>query len=354
MQRDRRLTEIMESNYYTLGSAGAFSRRYLLQNYSARAVDEFLNNQRAHTLHKQAPRRFERRKTYSKGIADLYQADLCDVSNLARYNDGVRFLLTNICVFSKKGWAIGIKNKSSNSVTVAYENHILKQGNVPVFLQTDKGTEFLNAGFQNMLKKYNIKFYTSENSEIKASVCERFNRTVKRRIYQYLTYSNGNRYIDVLPDIIASYNASFHRSIGMAPNDVTVENSDVVALRLYPKKPEHFVYKFNIGDTVRLSVSRATFSRGFTKQWTDELFIITDRFPTVPVTYAIGDLGGEAIKGKFYAQELQKVAKPSDDEYFTVDKIIKTRTRKNKKEYFVSWVGWPEKFNSWTSDIKKT
>ena len=128
----------MESTYYDLGKEGAFTRRQLLKNYPARRVDEFLSSQPAYTLHKQARRNFKQRKTFSKGSNDLFQADLCDVSNLSKWNDNVKFLLTNICVFSKRARVAPLINKSANNVTSAFEKEILNDGNVPVFLQTIK------------------------------------------------------------------------------------------------------------------------------------------------------------------------------------------------------------------------
>ena len=105
-------------------------------------------------------------------------------------------------------------------------------------VQSDKGTEFINSTFQSMLRRQNIKFYTSENEDIKAAVVERFNRTLKTKMYRYFTAKNTRRYIDVLPDLLHSYNHTYHRSIGMAPVEVDANNEDVVRARLYPLKPK--------------------------------------------------------------------------------------------------------------------
>ncbi len=110
-----------------------------------------------------------------------------------------------------------------------------------------------------MLQKHGIRWYSSENSDIKAAVVERFNRTLKERIHRYLTYKNTNRYVDVLPRLLQTYNDTYHRSIGMAPSEVSPHNAELVASRLYPPKPKKFDWKLQIGDTVRLSVERAVF-----------------------------------------------------------------------------------------------
>jgi hypothetical protein len=311
---------------------------------------QFLAAQPAYTMHKPIRRKFQRRKTFSKGIGDLYQADLADVSELANQNDGVRYILTCIDVFSKKAWAVPLRTKTSKEVADAFENEILAWG-TPNFLQTDKGTEFRGVHFQSMLARRGIRWYTSENDDIKAAVVERFNRTLKQKIYRYLTYRNAGRYLDVLGDIVNAYNKTHHRSIGMSPEEVNEQNSADVAARLYPPKPKKFVYKLNVGDHVRLSMARRVFHKSFRGSWSEEIFKVVDRHPTVPVTYSIADLNGELIKGRIYEPELQYVVKPEEGDYYVVEKIIKTRRRaKVGVEHLVKWRGWPDSFNSWVRD----
>ena len=86
-------------------------------------------------------------------------------------------------------------------------------------------------------------------------------------------------------------------------------------------------------------------------QWSTEIFEIDACSATVPVTYRLKDLAGELIKGKFYEPEIQKVIK-RDDEQFDVEKILKTRKRAGKIEYYVKWVGYPNKFNSWIDSLQ--
>lgn len=254
-------------------------------------------------------------------------------------------------MFSKVARAIPVKSKSSAEVARAFENEIiLNSGFKPVYVQCDKGKEFLGE-FQTMLARYGIKFYTSENNDIKCAVVERFNRTLKEKIYKYITYKNSYRYIDVLPSIVESYNTTYHRSIGMAPNEVNVNNSQIVAERLYPPKPTKFKYKFHLNDTVRISIERMVFRKGYLGNWSEELFTITAKYPTVPVTYQVSDLNGQPVKGKFYEFEIQKVEKPADD-YYTVEKILKTRKRSGRTEYYVKWLGYDDSFNSWTDSIR--
>jgi hypothetical protein len=217
-------------------------------------------------------------------------------------------------------------------------------------LQTDKGTEFLNAIVQSMLRRRNIHHYTSENEDLKASVVERFNRTLKTKMYRYFTHANTRRYLDVLPDLLHSYNNSHHRSIGMAPMDVGKQNENDVRARLYPVKSNTYKWKYSVGDKVRIAMQRRPFHKGYLGEWSEEIFVITSRISTTPVTYKLNDLAGDQIKGRFYEPEIQKVRK-SEAERFDVDRILKTRKRGGKIEYFVNWKGYPTKFNSWVQHL---
>jgi len=83
-------------------------------------------------------------------------------------------------------------------------------------LQTDKGTEFLNATFQRMLAINDIHWYSTENEDIKVSVVKRFNRTLKTKMSHYFTYKNLPCYINMLPRMVSSYNVSYHRFVRLA------------------------------------------------------------------------------------------------------------------------------------------
>ena len=315
--------------YLVAKEAGSFGGVAGLQRYSnepRKQIVKWLSRRDAYTLHKPLRKRFRRRRTYAKGINDLFQADLVDMSALTRYNDGYRFLLCCIDVFSKKAWVVPLKNKAGESVKCAFENIFEEQK--CNMIQTDKGTEFLNTTVQSLFKQNDIKHYTTENEDIKAAVVERFNRTLKNKMWRYFTHAKTRKYIDVLDDLVESYNNTYHSSIGMAPNEVTVEKTSQIADRLYPPKRKP-VYKFAIGDTVRIGKGKHVFRRGYVQGWTDEIFTVTELFPTDPATYGLKDYDGEAIKGKFYAEELQKMIK--DDDVYEIQQVVKSRRLRGKR-----------------------
>ena len=343
----------MDKIYLDPRMPGSFSGQRTLKRYAGTSdndVSQFLMRQDAYTMHKPIRRRFPRRKTYAKGINDLFQVDLADMTNVAPYNDNYRYMLTCIDVFSKYAWAVPLRTKSGHDVATAFRDKILTERKCAM-LQSDKGTEFLNSVFQSMLRENNIHFYTSENDDIKASVVERFNRTIKERIYRYFTHKNTRRYIDVLDDLVYAYNHTYHRSIGMTPVDVSTENEERVRCRLYPPKPKSYKWKYSVGDKVRISMTKRVFRKGYVGSWSEELFTVAARHPTTPVTYTIKDAAGETIKGRFYEPEIQKVVRYEDD-YYVVEKVLKKKKVGDKIHYFVKWRGYPDSFNSWTADLK--
>jgi len=335
--------------YVNPSHPGSFRGLDSIRRHTGVDVDvakEWLQGENAYTLHKQSKTKFRRRRTIAKGINELWQADLVDLSLLSKENDSQRYLLTCIDVFSKYARVEPLKNKSGSTLTIAFSKMIETQQ--CKLLQTDKGTEFLNEPFQKLLREKKIRHYTSENDDIKASVVERFNRTLKGVMWRYLTRVSTGRYIDVLPQIVESYNNTYHSSIKMTPSEVNAQNESIVRKRLYPLASTSIGWKYSVGQNVRMKQTKRVFKKGYEPSWTEEIFTISSLYPSDPPTYILKDLAGEEIKGKFYEQEIQAV-KPS--ETYIVKKVLKTRRRGKKTEYFVKWRNFPDKFNSWVDKI---
>ena len=153
---------------------------------SAKLIPE--NEQLAEELHKPIIRKFEKRKAYSTFKDNIWGVDLADMQLLSKYNKGIRFLLCVIDIFSKYAWAVPLKDKKGISIVKAFQN-ILKQSNSkrkPNKIWVDKGSEFYNAYFKKWLRDNNIVMYSTHN-EGKSVVAERFIRTLKSKIYKYMT-----------------------------------------------------------------------------------------------------------------------------------------------------------------------
>jgi transposase InsO family protein len=344
---------LLKQQYYTAKKPSSYAG---VQNL-ARATKKkpadvlpWLQEQDTYTLHKPVRHTFPRRKVISPGPGYQWQADLVDVANIKSHNDGYTFLLTVIDVFSKQAWCIPLKNKSATSLVAAFES-LLNKHKVQN-LQTDKGKEFLNKPLQALLKKHKVNFFTTHNEETKASIAERFNRTLKTKMWKYFTQHNTRRYVDILDDLLYSYNRTYHRSIKMAPVDVNDKNKQTVWENLYGKFEKFVEPKLEEGDTVRISKAKRQFRKGYLPNWSDEIFTVHQVKTTQPPVYVLKDYHDEVLEGTFYEQELQKV-KVSADKLYLVESVLKTRKRRGKKEYFVKWKGYPDSFNEWVTDVYK-
>jgi len=174
-------------------------------------------------------------------------------------------------------------------------------------------------------------------------------RTLKGSMWRYLTHTSSGRCIDILQQLVSSYNNTYHRSIKMAPSDVDCQNEHIVRSRLYPSRNLALEWRYGVGQTVRIRQTKRLFRKGYEPSWTEEIFTIHSLYPSDPPTYILKDLAGEVIKGKFYEQEIQPIRK-TDDTYI-VERVLKTRRRGNRTEYFVKWRNYPDKFNSWVNNV---
>ncbi|PIK43278.1 hypothetical protein BSL78_19869 [Apostichopus japonicus] len=161
------------------------SRQEAKTKHELQEVKAWLRTQDPYTLHKPSRKRYSRNRIYVNGIDDQWQADLVDVRQLSRQNRGFKYLLTCIDIFSKYAWVIPLKDKTGTSLKRAFLD-ILKDGRQPRKLQTDKGSEFFNRQVKNLLIEKDIHLFATHN-ETKASVVERFNRTLKEKMWKYFT-----------------------------------------------------------------------------------------------------------------------------------------------------------------------
>ena len=151
----------------------------------------------------------------------------------------------------------------------------------------DKGGEFYNRSMKSWSEKNDIEMYSAHN-EGKSVVVERFIRTIKNKVYKYMTSISKNVYIDKLDDIVHKYNNRKHRAIKMKPIDVK-DNTYTD----FGKVGNDNDLKFKVGDHVRISKYKSIFTKGYTPNWSEEVFVIRKIKNTVPWTYVINDLNSE-------------------------------------------------------------
>ena len=301
-------------------------------------------------LHKPMRKNFPKRKVIAKHVDDIWAADLVDMQYYSRTNKGYKYILMIIDVFSKYGWAVPLKNKTGTEMVRAFSEIWNDTRQVPPkFLWTDKGKEFDNKKVRNLLEEKNVHMYWTENEE-KSSVVERWNRTIKSKMWKYFTKHRTGVYINVLPELIKTYNNTYHRSIKSTPSDARKpSNYQHVFQSLYGDNNLYTASlrappKFNLGEQVRISKLKKKFEKGYTANWTEEVFIIQKVQPTIPYTYKLKDTRDEIVKGTFYEPELE-LAKQTT---FRIEKILKRRTTKNgKREIYVKWLGYSPAFNQW-------
>ena len=168
---------------------------------------------------------------------------------------------------------------------------------------------------------------------------------------------NSLRYIDVLQDLVDSYNNTYHRSIGRAPATVSLLNVGTVRTKLYGGITSTVAkrFKFHVGDHVRLSLRKCLFKKGYKMNWTEEIFQITKHlmyiYSLYTVVYTVQNLLQRPIEGTFYEEELQRMKHP---DIFRIEKVLKKRTKNKKTEYLVRWSGYGPDFDSWiqSTDIE--
>ena len=294
-------------------------------------------------LHAPARKNFPRRRVVVRGYDDLWQADVVEMRPYARNNKGHNYILTVIDVLSKYVWAFPLKSKNGKEVASALSKIFRENARHPKNLQTDEGKEFYNANVRHILDEYRVNHY-STYSVMKASVVERFNRTLKNDMWKMFTLNGSYVWIDALPKLVSSYNRRRHRTIGMQPANVTPSVAERLLSTVYSRAKIAVPAKFRIGEPVRVSKFKTIFEKGYTPNWNTEVFRVAEIRQTNPVTYLLKDYRGEPIAGGFYEQELQRVADP---DVYLVEKIL----RKKGDEVLVKWLGMDKSHNSW---IKKT
>ena len=231
----------------SLGGVNAFAKAHKIPQAQAQQQLEQLLS---YTLHKPRRRRFPTLPTKVFSINQQFVMDLVDFQKLAKYNKGYKYLLTVIDVFSKYAWVEPLKSKSATALVEALER--LWTRLAP--RRTDSGGEFYNAKVKALFKKQGVNHF-STHGDPHGSVVERWNRTLKTKMFRYFTAKNTLNYIDVSPALVKTYNHSFHRSIQEKPVNVTAKNEHEIWYRLYGTKKGTQVKKpkCQVGDKVRLN-----------------------------------------------------------------------------------------------------
>lgn len=341
--------------YYDPSHHGSFSsvqRLWLAadKKIPRRVVTEWLISQDTFTRHKARRVKFRRNCYILNNIDQLWESDLIVMpAEYTEHNDGVRYILVVIDCFSKFLFCEPLERKTTVAIIDGFKKLFEKTKRRCERLQSDKGGEYDSAKFRKFMVTHEITYNTTNNPDIKCAIAERVIRTIKGRLFKYLTYKNTYRYIDVLDKIVNAYNKSYHRTIKMSPSQVNdcnilevyrnIKDSQKVPAK--KRKP-----KLKIGDYVRITREKGIFEKGFSVSWTLEVFRVKSIAKRNPPVYYLADLAGEELSGTFYETEVQKI-NFDEGAARAIEKIIKTKGKGKNVQYLVKWSGYPDKFNSW-------
>lgn len=361
MSNDREIDRYLSGIYSTPDSPASFSGIQKLWGFvkndknrpegiTKKRLSEWIRGQQTYQVHTLPKTRVRSESIVVEFLDQMWEGDILQLPIKSKENKSVKYLAVFVDVFSRFAWVRLLKSKSSNEMAEALKD-IFKEGRKCKELRTDAGGEFMGNSFQDLLKEEKIYHFVAYG-ETKAAFVERLNRTIQNKLYKFLYEKDTFKFIDVIHDIVRSYNNTVHSSTGYAPADVTDENAYELYEKVYmpildKKAKRKSQFSFEVGQLVRLSLSKGKFRKGYEQSWSEEVFEIYNRIYSIPSRYKIQDLLGERVKGSFYSPELKKInQKNREDIQFKIEKILYTRKVKGKKLSKIKWAGYPSKFNS--------
>ena len=358
--------EYIRQNYNNPGHAIAFSSpqviyKYLIENgkkVSLKNIRSVITEFDSQNLHKLFVRPAAFNPFFIYRRRQQIQGDLIDIRQLANENDGVNYLFSMIDAFSRRAWVYPLKTKKTKEVAECFSKHLNSdfQNNLMEVFHSDAGLEFVGKEMQEVLNKNSIFFQIGRGYN-KSSICERFNRTFQVLIYKYLTQNETRRYIDVLSDLLKSYNERPHRTLkSLTPiladkKENEIEVRGILRKKYFnvPRASQNYLKQtFQLGDIVRIKKATGRISsenRGYAQQQNPEYFVI-DRIDTRqprPLFHLKSMSLGDQILGGFYSNELSLVS----GNVYKVEKIIRSKGKGRNKKYLVKWAYFDDSHNSW-------
>lgn len=351
----------IRENYETPGHPTAFAgvnavHAFYDGRYTRKEVEKALQGLDTYTRHREYKQPPIYNPYYVYKQRQLIQMDLIDVQQLKDSNDGVKYLLLLIDLFSRKVWVYPAYSKRAEEMRDLLSAWLeeLGEGRKPKHLNSDSGTEFKNIRTRTLLESKNIR-QTFAAGTSKASYAERANKTVQIMLHKYMTAVQSLRYLDVLQDVVLSYNTRGHRSLdGMTPNEADEPENELRVRGILMKNHAERAskasrrVKFEVGDKVRLKYLAKKIggeSRAYNPQFTGEYFEVVEvsTRKMVPM-YKVRSLNsGETINERFYSNELQKL----QGDVFKVERVLRTRGRRPNRQFLIKWQFFDEQHNSW-------
>ena len=280
-------------------------------SYSAK-ISDFLKSYEGHNRYKRISKKvFPRRRVIARFPFDVWMADLIQYSqrNIKRANNNYAYILLIIDCFTKFVWTVPMKHKTAQWTAEAMDSVLKQLDDQPANLVTDKGLEFFNSKVAKTLQTYGVNHYsTPTKTRFKASMAERAIRTIKTRLQRYFDNNKTLNWRKVLDQIVENYNNTPHSSHGMAPQAVNGRNRDIVYKKLYPEHSLTTVCKLKENDRVRILREKEYFEKGYTQNWSEEIYIITKVLQSNRrCWYHLRELDGTTVPGVFYYYQLNRI-----------------------------------------------
>ena len=282
-------------------------------SYSSK-IRDFLRKNETSSLFKNVRHKFPRRRIVAHFPFQIVMSDTINYRNLSGpQNKGFKYIMVVVDVFSKVAWAEPMKRLNDLASVAALDSIINRMDEIPQNFVTDLGKEYYNRKAHDLFSRYGINHYSLRGPH-KASIAERFIRTLKSRIERYFWKKKTSKWIDILPQFIDNYNRTYHRAIKMAPLDVTDDNRERVYKTLYPNLKDHIEPRLRVGDRVRLLEEKNIFQKGYKRSWSLEIFKIRKVFTQGAVDfYQIESQSGEILPRKKYFWELNLISRNDID-----------------------------------------
>ena len=306
-------------------------------------------------LHKKVAKVKTFRHVLTHGKDDVWSIDLVDMGELV--DNGYRYIFMCIDCFTRYGWAVPLKDKSSGATWKAFAGIMSASKRRPEKIWADQGSEFFNDLWKKNLGDITL-YYTG--NEKKAVMVERLNRTIKTWTWKLFSEHGNKKWVDALPALMERYNSKVHSSLGVSPHASSLywkeltptQKTDLVETQ-YSDAVGHEAHpKYKLLDWVRIARTKKTFEKGYTAKWSTEIYQIVGIDLNAPVLYHLRDTDGEDIKSGFYQNEIQKTA-------MTPEQYRKSLTRvhnKAKDDVIVKVLGWREsgkaKFNRFVMKVR--
>jgi len=259
-----------------------------------------------------------------------FQADLMFLdAKYKKFNSGMNVFLVIIHVMSRYLYVFPMNNKKSENITKALEQFIEDSKNYPpTTIVCDHGSEFTNRSVKSFLSNHDIRLLmvnkTENDNSHATAIVERVIRTIREMINKYLDVYKTNKYIDILPNLIANYNSSPHRSLPKPPAEMTDEDIKILNEEISEINNEVYekINKIQPGQKVRLLVKKKTLDKGDKYSWTKQIFEIEK---VEGNHFVVKDK-----KRPYFFHEIQLVGSVDEKPATNADEELKKESRRNK------------------------